>query len=290
MFGYIKFDKDELKVKEYNLFKAYYCGVCRVLKSQYRFPAHYFLSYDVTFLSILLTSIQDGETECRPIRCMANPLIKRPAVKENEALLYVAAVNVLLGWFKLKDDWQDNRFLRSLILMPLMVRKRNKAKKQYPNLYEDIRSSLQKLSDLEKQNCPEPDAVAATFGELMAKIFDAPLVGNTNKQRILSHAGFLLGRLIYLLDAWSDQEEDQKKNAYNPFLLANAFSKEEFLLSIDYTLSELSNTLTLLEPTRHQAIIENIIYLGLKKTVDSVFEDKNLRDSGVKEKHHERPL
>ena len=290
MFGYIKIDKDELKVKEYNLFKAYYCGVCRTLKKQYHFPAHYFLSYDVTFLAILLTSVQEDEPTGSPIRCMANPLIKRPATIENEALLYAAAVNVLLGWFKLKDDWQDNHSLRSLLLMPFMLRKQRKAKKQYPELREAIRSSMQKLSDLEKQNCPESDAVAAVFGGLMSKIFDTPLVKDTDKRRILSHVGFLLGRLIYLLDAWSDREEDQKKKTYNPFLLAHSFNKEELLFSADYTLSELANTLTLLEPIRHQTIIDNIIFLGLKKTVDSVFEDKNSHNGTVKEKHHERPL
>lgn len=290
MFGYIRIDKDELKVKEYNLFKAYYCGVCRTLKREYHFPAHYFLSYDAAFLAILLTSVMPGAPDCTPIRCMANPLVKRPATKENEALLYAAAANVLLVWFKLKDDWKDNYSLRSLFLMPLMLGKRNKAKRQYPKLYEDIRMALKKLSELEKQKCQEPDAVAAAFGELMAKVFDAPLAQSTDKQRILSHAGFLLGRLIYLLDAWSDKEEDRKKKAYNPFLLAGALNKEELLFSLDYTLSELANTLTLLEPVRHQTIIDNIIYLGMKKTVDSVFEDKHSRNGGIKEKHHERPI
>ena len=34
MFGYINIHKDELKVKEYNMFKAYYCGLCFALKEK----------------------------------------------------------------------------------------------------------------------------------------------------------------------------------------------------------------------------------------------------------------
>ena len=33
MFGYIVPEKPEMKIKEYELFRAYYCGVCRSIGS-----------------------------------------------------------------------------------------------------------------------------------------------------------------------------------------------------------------------------------------------------------------
>ena len=108
MFGYVKIDKNELKVKDYNLFKAYYCGVCRTLKKEYGFPAHYFLSYDAAFLATLMIALSKEAPVVAPCRCMANPMMKRPVAKTENCLLYAAAVNVLLTWFKLKDDWHDN--------------------------------------------------------------------------------------------------------------------------------------------------------------------------------------
>ncbi|MFQ9797598.1 MAG: DUF5685 family protein [Clostridia bacterium] len=32
MFGYVSINKLELKVKEYYRYRAYYCGLCRMLK------------------------------------------------------------------------------------------------------------------------------------------------------------------------------------------------------------------------------------------------------------------
>ncbi len=290
MFGYIKIDKNELKIKDYNLFKSYYCGVCRALKADYGFPSHYFLSYDAAFLAVLLEAVSDEPPALHPVRCMANPAVRRPVAKKTDAIDYAAAVNVLLVWFKLKDDWADNRSFRSLSLMPLMLSKKNKAKKRFPILYENIKTRLAALSALEKANCAEPDSVAAAFGALMADIFDTDLVQNENMRRILSHTGFLLGRLIYVMDARADREEDKKKKAYNPLLLSEETDDETLRLSFDYTLGELANTLMLLDIKRNREIVENIVYLGLRQAVDGVFADENNRKGKKKENHHERPI
>ncbi|MBQ2695667.1 MAG: hypothetical protein IJF61_00005 [Clostridia bacterium] len=289
MFGYIKIDKNELKVKDYNLFKSYYCGLCRTLKQEYGFPARYFLSYDTTFLAVLLAAISENTTDFCSVRCMANPMVRRPAAVKNDALSYAAAVNVLLVWFKLKDDWSDNHSLKAILLMPLMLRKKNKAKKRYPALYQSIDTQLKALSALEKENCSVSDAVAAVFGKLMAEIFNTELAGTEETRRVFSHVGFLLGRLIYLLDAWADREDDAKKKAYNPFLLEES-EKEDVRLSLDYTLGELANTLQLLNFSKNQEIIENIVYLGLKQSDDSVFYETESPINCKKEKHHERPI
>ncbi len=291
MFGYIKIDKNELKVRDYNLFKSYYCGVCRALKKEYGFPARYFLSYDVTFLAVLLDALSETPPTFCQMRCMANPAVRRPALDKNNAVLYAAAVNVLLVWFKLKDDVADNHSLKAALLMPLMWCKKNKAKKRFSSLYISIQDKLTELTALEKENCPQPDAVASLFGKLMADIFDTEQIDDQDTRRVFSHIGFLLGRLIYLLDAWADRSDDKKKGAYNPFLLNKEIGKEDLKLSLDYTLAELGNSLNLIHFKRNQDIIENIVYLGLRHEVDSVFSDKvNNRKRGIKEKQHERPI
>jgi len=286
LFGYIRIYKDELKVKEYNLFKAYYCGVCQAIKRDYGFPARYFLSYDAAFLAVLLSSVQETSPAVCTGRCMANPLLRRPMMSRDNVLHYSAAVNVLLVWFKLRDDLADSRSIKAALLLPLMYRKRKKAQKRYPDLYEGISKALEELSQIEKERSRMPDAPAAAFGRLMAGIFDTPLAGKDEVRRILSHAGFLLGRFIYLLDAWEDRKADQKKGAYNPFLLGEALDEKELQLSLDYTLSELANSLSLLQPMRNREIIENIVYLGLKNAQDSVFGGQYSK----KEKRHERPI
>ncbi|MBE7010931.1 MAG: hypothetical protein E7418_05520 [Ruminococcaceae bacterium] len=286
MFGYIRIDKDELKIKEYNLFKSYYCGLCQTLKKEYGFPARYFLSYDVTFLAVLLSALQDdAESEVCSGRCLANPFITRPIMKRNEILRYAAGVNVLLAWFKLRDDWHDRRSLRALLVMPFMYGKQKKSKKRFPALYEHIKASLSSLSVLEKNKTAEIDLPASAFGKLMTYIFDTPLCGSAENRRILAHSGYLLGRLIYILDAWEDREQDQKNGSYNPFLLQE-MKQEDVKLMLDYTLGELANGLQLLSFTCNQEIIENIVYLGLARAVDAVLSGQCRK----KEKQHERPI
>ncbi len=289
MFGYIQIHKDELKVREYNLFKAYYCGVCQSLKQEYGFPARYFLSYDTSFLSVLLHALSDEPPKICPKRCLANPAIRRPIAENDIVSSYAAAVNVLLVWFKLKDDWADNHSLRAAVMMPLMYSKKQKARKKHPELYDKIEKRLSELTTLEKENCNIPDCVAEVFGKLMGDIFDTSIIHSASQRRILSHMGFLLGRMIYLLDAWADRTEDEKKKSYNPFLLSETFDREDIKLSMDYTLSELANSFSLLDVKQNQSILENIIYLGLKNKVDAVFsEGTNI--ACKKENVHERPI
>ena len=37
MFGYVTICEPELKVKDLKKYKAYYCGLCRILKEEYGF-------------------------------------------------------------------------------------------------------------------------------------------------------------------------------------------------------------------------------------------------------------
>ena len=53
MFGYIKADKPEMKIKEFEIYKAVYCSLCKELGKSYGLLARLTLSYDFTFLALL---------------------------------------------------------------------------------------------------------------------------------------------------------------------------------------------------------------------------------------------
>ena len=63
MFGYIVVHKPELKVKEYETYRASYCGLCHSLKKQSGRIGQLTLSFDMTFLALLLVPPQKGERE-----------------------------------------------------------------------------------------------------------------------------------------------------------------------------------------------------------------------------------
>ena len=54
MFGYVRPNRDELKVRELRDYEALYCGLCHALGRRHGFFARFFLNYDFTFLAMLL--------------------------------------------------------------------------------------------------------------------------------------------------------------------------------------------------------------------------------------------
>ncbi len=95
MFGYIIVHKPELKVREYETYKASYCGLCRSLKKRHGRIGQMTLSYDMTFLALLLTGLYEPETITGCERCIAHP-VNRHHFRQNQYFDYAADMNVLL--------------------------------------------------------------------------------------------------------------------------------------------------------------------------------------------------
>ena len=68
MFGYVRPNRDELKVRQLRDYEALYCGLCSSLGRRHGFFARFFLNYDFAFLAMLLDG-EKPETERR--RCPA---------------------------------------------------------------------------------------------------------------------------------------------------------------------------------------------------------------------------
>ena len=95
MFGYIVVNQPELKMKEYDEYRKYYCGLCKSLKDRYGARGQISLSYDMTFLVLLLTGLYEPEKHSGSRRCIAHPTSKHTYV-QNEYTDYVADMNVIL--------------------------------------------------------------------------------------------------------------------------------------------------------------------------------------------------
>lgn len=61
MFGYVKVCKPELKVREYEEYKAVYCTLCRVIGKEYGQTSRALLNYDATFYILLCDCAESGE-------------------------------------------------------------------------------------------------------------------------------------------------------------------------------------------------------------------------------------
>ena len=212
MFGYIVVNQKELKFKEYDRYRSYYCGLCRRLKEKYGLSGQFTLSYDTTFLILLLSGLYEPAEEVRQSRCAAHPL-SRHEERINRFTDYAADINLVLSYYSSQDDWTDEHKVSKLLLSGLLSEGADKAGETLGRKAEAIRGELKRLSGLEKENSEDLDAVSGCFGRIMAEIFAC----DEDEWSVpLRQMGFYLGKFIYLLDAVDDLEKDVKTGNYNP--------------------------------------------------------------------------
>lgn len=266
MFGYVNINKPELKIREFDEYRAYYCGLCRSLKKNYGQLGRLTLNYDMTFLVILLNSLYEPEicTECR--RCAAHAFAKQNE-KSSYVNDYAADMNVLLAYFKCLDDWKDDRkvfrFLYSRILKRKLS-KRNISRQKTDN----IKKWLDEAGNLEK-NKGSLEELAAAFGNVMAEVFS---MKDDMWKDNLSMCGFYLGRYIYVLDAYDDLERDRKKGNFNPLLYGDNMEQVETILNTSAArCAEYFERLPLIDNIE---IMRNILYAGIWVRFESVKEKR----------------
>ena len=77
MFGYVTANKPELKIREFARYKGYYCGLCHTLLKNHGRRGQMTLTYDMTFLVILLSSLYEPKEEEMRKRCLIHPAKKQ---------------------------------------------------------------------------------------------------------------------------------------------------------------------------------------------------------------------
>ena len=147
MFGYISINKAEMKFKDYDVYHSYYCGLCKVLKECYGRRGQVTLSFDMTFLVILLTGLYEPDTKTEMVRCIAHPMQKH-AAKTNEFTEYAAAINMLLSYYKCEDDWADEHRKKAFVAAKLLHSKIKKIEKLYPVKCKVISENLATIRSL----------------------------------------------------------------------------------------------------------------------------------------------
>ena len=212
MFGYVLALEDQLTPEAWQRYRGAYCGLCRTLGMQFGQHARLTLTYDMTFLVVLLSSLYEPEEYRATGRCGMHPLHPRD-YWYNDATVYAAAMNVLLAKEKMEDDWQDDKNPLALAAASLLKRSAASAEEKYPRQYGAIRAALDTLTALEWSGEEDPDAAANCFGRLLAELF---CWKEDRWSPQLRQMGMALGRFIYLMDAWEDVEADIKKRRYNP--------------------------------------------------------------------------
>lgn len=272
MFGYIIINKAELKFKEFDVYQSYYCGICRDLKRKYGPAGQIALSYDLTFVAILLTSLYEPETGQGSTKCIAHPF-ENHTTRNNIYTEYAADMTLLFAWYKCRDDWEDERKLGKLLYGSILEGKTRKLKAAYTEKLKKISLLMHDFSEAEQSDKADIDTMAGLFGNVMAEIV---AVREDEWEENLRRLGFFLGKFIYLCDAYEDVESDIKKGTFNP--LKKKYENLDFEMECKTILmmmmSECCREFEKLPILENVEILRNILYSGVWGRYEAAHEKR----------------
>jgi len=277
MYGYVRPLKAELKVREYEAYRAMYCGLCRALGRRYGLKARFLVNYDLIFLCCLLEGSRETWQQ-RKCFCPAHPFCCRNCT-DGETLTFAADLTVLLGWQKLRDAAQDERGVKRILAAAgtwLYRGAYRRAAAQQPQTAQRIEASLTRLAKLEQAQSDSLDETADAFAQILSTCAAGLPEGAQRRagEQLLYHTG----RFIYLTDALEDAPEDRRRGRYNPALRryhADAAGLTEddrlsLVQTIDASVSLAAAAMELLPLQAGRGIVSNIIYLGMPGVLRAV--------------------
>ena len=269
MFGYIRPLECELKVREQAEYRGAYCGLCKSIGRRYGQLERLTLSYDCTFLALVLAAVTGG-MQYSPGNC--GPRVyrgKRPIARPSAALDYAADINVLLAWYQAADDAADDKSAKAVAARLALRRAYKKAAKAHSALDAVIREQMERLRVVEQAQISATDEPSDAFGRLLAAvILHAPMLPEGEKPAA-EWMFYNLGKWIYLIDAWDDRERDEKRGGYNPFLLSK-MPEEQAAFLLNITRGEAQKAYDLLTLHAPSGLLDNIMRLGLTHTQERV--------------------
>jgi len=291
MLGYVKPDKPELKIKEFELYSGYYCGICKSIAKRYgQFP-RLALNYDSVFLAILIAGLNPAKEMIKTERCIVHPIKKKTIVYDSPEIDYAADILLLLAYYKLKDDFQDEQSKKAAIGAAFMRGTYRKLQEIASTKCSYVEEQLKELTRLEMENCASIDRSAEPFAKLMEEVFD--YTGWNDEKRvenseIFRRIGYHLGKWIYLIDAYDDIEENLKKKTFNPLILQFNFNadsesidqfkeriRERIEMNLVLYLAEIAKCCSQLKFEKNQGLIENILYFGLMRKTEEILNIKH---------------
>ncbi len=278
MFGYVRPRKDQLRICDYDRYKAAYCGLCRSLGKNYGFLHRFFVNYDMTFLYFLRASVLPEAPKEKCV-CPANVLCKKPCYQSDDLYGKVSAMNVILCHYQLQDAIKDRNLITGLpyrFVSLLTKHGFRKAAGRFPDFDMLASTQLNRLSALENNCCDSIDEPADAFASLLRGCVADETRDDIRRpmEQVLYH----VGRFLYLTDALDDLQNDCKKDCYNPlryrFEVVNgvldASAEDDLKLTLEHSISLAGTALELLPMRSGSEILTNILYLGLPAVLKSV--------------------
>ena len=289
MFGYVKTDKPEMKIKEYEAYRGLYCSLCKAMGKYFGLLSRLTLSYDITFLLLSRLSFTGTLPSFESGRCPFNPTKKCSYCRNaDEELRYASAVSMMLFYHKVRDNIADGSVLKKLIMyliLPWAAVKYKKAEKMYPEIARTVENCMIKQQETESRNSPLPDEAAHCSAEALGRITAYNINDPGNN---IYRFGYGIGKWVYLTDAFDDIKKDTQSGSYNVFVnkykLTDGNLSDEIKEEITGTINMSSDIfITAYENIKNKTlspIMENIIYEGMHKSLDRILRGETENKKG----------
>lgn len=283
MFGYVIANKEIMTEDQLKRYKACYCGLCRALRTRRGSLSRLTLTYDMTFLILLLSSMYEPEEQEGTERCVMHP-VKAHDYWQNAVTDYAADMNVALAYLNFLDDWKDDRKLLKLAEAGMFSEEYFYVRQKYPEKCAYIEACIKHLSGVEKEKSPDPDAAAKCFGRLMGEVFS--FFKDEFWGAKLREFGESLGEFIYIMDAVVDFEDDRAKGSYNPMaaLIAAGRTEDDLRYILTMLIGECAARFERLPIVRDVDIMRNILYSGVWLRYNAEMAKKHAKGDGADER------
>ena len=261
MFGYVITNCKTLSEDERARFRALYCGMCRRLRERYGNAGRLTLSYDMTFVAMVLAALYEPEEQSGRERCAAHP-VKPHDYAVNPVMDYAADLNVMLAYHKCADNWQDDRNPAFLAAKGALSRAYRKASERQMEKARAIEAWMDGIREIEKNGGEEIDPPMNLTGRMMGELFR---YRDDYWADELGRMGDALGRFIYFMDAYDDLEKDVRKGKFNPLKsMKDAPDFEELCKqALTMMLADCADAFEGLPVVKDADLIRNILYSGV---------------------------
>lgn len=280
MFGYVRVNKPEMKVKEYEIYRGIYCSLCKSMRKSFGVLSSLTLSYDLTFFALCRLSFAGRVPSFKGGRCPYNPSKKCNYCQNGEEeLRYAAAVSMMMFYFKVKDNIADGSFFRRLLMyliLPYAAIKYKKAKRLYREAALIIEDAMLEQALTEKSGTDSPDRAAHCSADALGRLLNAGF-----DDEGIYRFGYGTGKFVYLCDALDDIEKDIKSKSYNVYAKKYSLDcapdekvREEIKMSLNMCLAMVCEAYKSTENKSLSPIMENIIYEGTENTMNDILKGK----------------
>lgn len=274
MFGYVMPQMEDLTPEERERYHATYCGVCRALGARCGQRCRMSLTYDMTFLAVLLGSLYEPEERTGCLRCAPHP-VKPHAFVGSPCVDYAADMSVALVYHKCLDDWNDDRRTGARAYAALLEKPYRLVRERHPRTCTAIEQGLADIGRIERAAAaaemaaatgvpvvpppPPPDAAANRFGMLLGEVFayrdDFWADG-------LRAFGARLGKFVYVMDAAMDYDDDCASGSYNPFVTLRA-QRQDMREDLEFLAADAAAAFERLPLERDVRVLRSVLYAGM---------------------------